>query len=429
MNKVITSLIISFLLFTSFLWLVHAEGEKGGVTLLNEYNKQLEKDIERIQLTIIASFYKDIDKWEDKQTKALNTKVINLDTYYDKYIEGELSEREKKIEKHKGEVLKLLNQVNKDETKIDRNIRDYILIEEEVNKAKWILLLKLKSQKGVLYKMLEIEKNWNKELVLLVIRPTLIYEDLDNKVKSKEYIEKYKVELKKILRMDKHLDSKTPFKETEIWKALQKIEKEFKVKKLYELVSLKALKPIVQIGEYGQPLILEYKTFDLSKYNSYFYIPEKIKYDIKKDALYFYIPISEKNILNKQIYNEIDQNKWDINSLLKKCYRIKLDNSRFNHIVNFDVMFCGIGKYFSSSSEYVKKNLVKSNSLNSYNMLDVMNNSDIYSYNKVNIIQRPQYTILLDILVMLFWVVFGYLVYARVQKLYSRQDQSEKEIL
>ena len=380
-----------------------------------------------LQKGIIVWNTEEENKTQKGVRKEQNSQILDIEDTYNKYLNKELTKKEEEINKYKSQILETISSLRKDEAikKVPDNIKDMINIEENIKNANAVIVIKLTA------KFFMKPFQFKGRTYILFINPIYIYDgklDERNKIISKKYKEELVQKIKDIWVMS-YKQKWEKIENTEIYKALHNIQKIYGLSNFYRIVDLSNFGFKVSLWKENQPALLQIKDLDMSKYTNLFYIPERLKYIIDKKAVYFYIPIWDKTISNPMLLKQIKNNSnmlSNISFYSKMCYYIQPTNNKFKEMFEWNIAFCWIGKDFPNTD---KDSPIISNWYYNVNTIDYKKLLIPKLYTKVIVEKRANWTIIVDILIMLSVVFGAYLFFKKVNIEQKRETITEKEEL
>lgn len=326
-----------------------------------------------------------IDIKKNEVSKDIHS--VNILTNFNKWYIDKYKENLNKIKKLRD---KIYIEKNKEKDKQNKMLmaqfQQYIKIENNVNKADYILLIKYNLKNITFF-------NYKGQTYLFYLYPFVLT--------KWENIQNQKVENVK-LSLQSELQTLLTYNNlNEIEKKIKEIKSKYKLNTFYKIMKLSDIYRynILKIGRISQSKI-NINIPDLSVYNTLYYVPKKIEKEIDNKYIYFYIPIKKSDI---EWLEQSQIKKEDFNKFYCVNYQYN-DNFYFLNKTICD-LYKNAGKNW-----FIKINL--SDSLNKI----------VY---KVNISRRWKEFI--DIWIMLFWIIFAFIIYFSVRHLRKKKYQYENE--
>lgn len=336
------------------------------------------------------------NKKEIKKNNTINIKKnevskdihsVNILTNFNKWYIDKYKENLDKIKKIRD---KIYIEKNKEKDKQNQilmaQFQQYIKIENNVNKADYILLIKYNLKNITFF-------NYKGQTYLFYLYPFVLT--------KWENIQNQKVENVK-LSLQSELQTLLTYNNlNEIEKKIKEIKSKYKLNTFYKIMKLSDIYKynILKIGRISQSKI-NINIPDLSVYNTLYYIPKKIEKEIDDKYIYFYIPIKKTDI------------EWLEQSQIKK--------------EDFNKFYC-VNYQYNDNFYFLNKticDLYKNTDKNWFIKIDLSDSLNKIVY-KVNISRRWKEFI--DIWIMLFWIIFAFIIYFSVRHLRKKKYQYENE--
>ncbi len=330
-----------------------------------------------------------IKKKQIKQQNTQNESRLNLITTFNEwFVKKYIQDRKQIIEEQKKiEELKKLSEQERQKRLMQYwlLLKIYSKIEKNIDNADYILLVKFNINWLNYF-------NYKGEKYIFYIKP-FIFHNLSKNKKYQWLDKQIKQDLKQLLNINDLVQLK---------QAIIKIQDKYHLKDFYQII------PLNQISKFFNFKIwwLSQEKFQINLenmkyYNSLYYIPNRLKNNIWQDYIYFYFPVSKKfieDIVDRNI-DEIDFNKF-------YCVWLKyLDN-----FYTIDKTICN----------FKEKSINKIITIN-FNNVEILKKLDL------NIVDR--WKEILDIIIILLWPIFAYLIYLFLRYLKTERHQHEQDTL
>jgi len=331
------------------------------------------------------------DKNKLKQNSNQNKTNHQLDliTTFNKWFVKKYIQDRKRIEEEqkKIEELKKLSEQERQKRLMQYwlLLKIYSKIENVIDNADYVLIVKFNINSLNYF-------NYKGEKYIFYIKP-FIFKNLSKNKKYKWLDKQITQDLTKLLSINNLVLLK---------QEINKIQEKYQLKDFYQII------PLNQISRF-----FNYKIWWLSQdkfqinlenmkyFNSLYYIPNRIKDDIWQNYIYFYFPISKKFIENIEDRNiaKVDFNKF-------YCVWLKyLDN------------FYTLNKTICNFKEH------------SQNKIITMNFNNVETLNKLNLDIVDRGKEVLDIIIIVLWPIFAYLIYLFLRYLKIERHQHEQDTL